>query len=176
MRAASLPVVSFPFVSKAAVLKPAILVSVVAVALLQGCASISSAPAQLDCAALKQVIDIAGTDLSGLTATRTNTAYGSVWRAKIDAYGSGCTLVGTTDMPSHYFCSIPAAADSSVLAALQEEVASCLGSGWQRNPTTTRSGERFSRASDDIVVDVGASDASASRAKVIGLLVRHRQP
>jgi hypothetical protein len=165
-----------PILSRSLLLKPAVLIPLVAAVLLPGCASKSPGTAQLDCAVLKQVIDTARTDLSGLAATRTNTLYGSVWRAKIDAYGSGCTLFGTTDVPSRYFCTIPAAADSSVLAALQEEVASCLGSGWQRNPATARSAERFSRASDDIVVDVGASDVNASRAEVIGLLVRHRQP
>jgi hypothetical protein len=85
-------------------------------------------------------------------------------------------LFGTTNAPDRYFCSIPAAADSQVLGALKDSVATCLGADWQRNSAPAQNGERFSRVGNDIVVDVGASDASASRAEVIGLLVRHRQP
>lgn len=191
MRAALLPFISFSIalkqlirkqvileqaVLKRTVLKPVVLVPLLAATLLPGCAANRPDTGKLDCAALKQVIDTARTDLSGLTASRTNTPYGSVWRTKVAAYGSDCTMVGTANVPNRYFCTIPAAADSKVLSALQEDVASCLGSEWQRNPAAGHSGERFSRPGDNVVVDVGASDAAASRAEVIGLLVRRLQP
>lgn len=176
MRAEPLPVVALSFVRKSAVFKPVALIPLVAAVLLPGCAAQRADTAKLDCTALHQVVDAAQGDLSGLAATRTNTTYGSVWHTKVAAYGSDCTLFGTTNVPNRYFCTIPAAADSPVLVALRDEVASCLGAGWQRNPSSDNSGERFSRPGSDIMVDVGASDANASRAKVIGLLVHHRRP
>lgn len=176
MRVAVLSAVSMSRLSKPVLSKPIVLLSLLSVALLPGCAANRSDTARLDCAALKQVIDAAHGDLTGLAATRTNTTYGSVWHTKVSAYGGDCTLFGTTNVPNRYFCTIPAAADSPVLSALRDEVASCLGSDWQRSPTSDGGGERFSRSSSDIVVDVGASDANASRTKVIGLLVHHRHP
>ena len=174
MRAALFSVVSMSRLSKPVLSKPIVLLSLLSAALLSGCAANRSDSARLDCAALQQVMNTTRADLSDLVASKTNTTYGSVWRAKIDAYGRGCTLFSSTDVPSQYFCSIPAAADSSVLTALQGEVAGCLGPDWQRSSTPGGRGERFSRAGDNIVVDVGASDVAASRAEVIGLVVRRR--
>ena len=140
---------------------------------IQGCAHNESVSApQLDCQALNTVVDAAQDNFVSLTSgSRNITRYGNTWQTRVNAYGSDCTLLSGTDTPRNYFCSIPDRDQSTATRTLADAVESCLGPHWQRRELP-RPATRFSRAEDNVVVDVGASDVTASRATVVGLVVR----
>lgn len=141
----------------------------------QGCAAPSSkTPPQLDCAVLKKVIDAAPDNFSAIVSEKVETQFGAVWKTRTNAYGSNCSLVSSSNTPGQYFCSIPESEQATAMVPLVAAVETCLSPEWQR--AALPAGSRFTRKGDNVIVDVGANDATASRSAAIGLIVRAPNP
>lgn len=148
---------------------------IVSAALIQGCAHTGSdsTQQQLNCDALHTVIGAAKDSFVSLAGEQATTRYGNTWSTRINAFGGDCILLSGTETPRIYFCSINDRDQAAGMKALTDSVATCLGSNWKHKEFPSRPATRFTRAEDNVAVDVGASDVTASRASVVGLTVRN---
>lgn len=147
---------------------------VLGAALIQGCAQHGSdSSRQLNCDALHTVIGASQDSFASIAGQQATTKYGNTWGSRISAFGNDCILLSGTQTPRTYFCAIADQDQAAGTKVLTEAVATCLGPNWQRQEFPSRPATRFTRAEDNVVVDVGASDVAASRATVVGLTVRN---
>lgn len=144
------------------------------IATLSGCQQLRPADASqpLDCAALQAVIAAEANHFQPIIDKRESTKFGYVWRANTHAFGDACTLMGTTDKPSRYLCTLPGRPEQA-LAQLNQEVAACVGSQWVATPLEL--GTRYAKPDSSIIVFVGHTDEDAAKNKSYGLLVRRLQ-